>query len=68
MHVSGYGAVGLHSDRPGYGTSAEAMSGFARLVGEPGGPPLPPTFMPADGVASQAATVTFTAAEARLST
>ncbi|MFD7003339.1 hypothetical protein ACFWA5_45630 [Streptomyces mirabilis] len=46
----------------------EAMSGFAHLVGEPGGPPSPPTFLPADGVASQAATMTFTAAEARSST
>ncbi|MEU9347663.1 CoA transferase [Streptomyces sp. NPDC048278] len=56
LHVSGYGAGGPHSDRPGYGTLAEAMSGFAHLVGEPGGTPSLPPFMLADGVASLAAT------------
>jgi crotonobetainyl-CoA:carnitine CoA-transferase CaiB-like acyl-CoA transferase len=44
------------SDRPGYGTLAEAMSGFAHFVGEPDRPPSLPPFMPADGVASLAAT------------
>ncbi|MFF3467198.1 CaiB/BaiF CoA transferase family protein [Streptomyces sp. NPDC001984] len=56
LHVSGYGAGGPYSDKPGYGTLAEAMSGFAHLVGEPGGPPSLPPFMLADGVASLAAT------------
>ncbi|MET8983450.1 CoA transferase [Streptomyces sp. NPDC004539] len=56
LHVTGYGAGGPHSDRPGYGTLAEAMSGFAHLVGEPGGPPSLPPFMLADGVAAQTAT------------
>jgi crotonobetainyl-CoA:carnitine CoA-transferase CaiB-like acyl-CoA transferase len=56
LHVSGYGQGGPKSDRPGYGTLAEAMSGFAHLTGEPDGPPTLPPFMLADGVASLAAT------------
>jgi crotonobetainyl-CoA:carnitine CoA-transferase CaiB-like acyl-CoA transferase len=56
LHVSGYGAGGPASDRPGYGTLAEAMSGFAHVVGQPDGPPTLPPFMLADGVASLAAT------------
>jgi crotonobetainyl-CoA:carnitine CoA-transferase CaiB-like acyl-CoA transferase len=56
LHVSGYGAGGPDSDKPGYGTLAEAMSGFAHLVGEPDGPPALPPFMLADGVAALAAT------------
>lgn len=55
-HVSGYGAGGPAADRPGYGTLAEAMSGFAHLTGQPDGPPTLPPFMLADGVASMAAT------------
>ena len=55
-HVSGYGRGGPTSDRPGYGTLAEAMSGFAHLTGQPDGPPTLPPFMLADGVASLAAT------------
>ena len=62
LHVSGYGAGGPNSDKPGYGTLAEAMSGFAHLVGEPGGPPSLPPFMLADGVASLAATQAVLAA------
>jgi crotonobetainyl-CoA:carnitine CoA-transferase CaiB-like acyl-CoA transferase len=56
LHVSGYGEGGPFSDKPGYGTLAEAMSGFAHLVGEPAGPPALPPFMLADGVAAQSAT------------
>lgn len=56
LHVSGYGAGGPKSDRPGYGTLAEAMSGFAHLTGQPDGPPTLPPFMLADGVASLAST------------
>jgi len=55
LHVSGYGAGGPCSDRPGYGTLAEAMSGFAHLVGEQDGPPSLPPFMLADGVAALSA-------------
>ena len=56
LHVSGYGGGGPKSDRPGYGTLAEAMSGFAHITGQPDGPPTLPPFMLADGVASLAAT------------
>ena len=56
LHVSGYGRGGPKSDRPGFGTLAEAMSGFAHLTGQPDGPPTLPPFMLADGVAALAAT------------
>jgi crotonobetainyl-CoA:carnitine CoA-transferase CaiB-like acyl-CoA transferase len=55
LHVTGYGRGGPKSDRPGYGTLAEAMSGFAHVTGQPDGPPTLPPFMLADGVAAQAA-------------
>jgi crotonobetainyl-CoA:carnitine CoA-transferase CaiB-like acyl-CoA transferase len=56
LHVSGYGGGGPKSDRPGFGTLAEAMSGFAHVTGQPDGPPTLPPFFLADGVASQSAT------------
>ncbi len=56
LHVSGYGSGGPKSDRPGFGTLAEAMSGFAHVTGQPDGPPTLPPFMLADGVAAQSAT------------
>lgn len=56
LHVSGYGRGGPKSDRPGFGTLAEAMSGFAHLTGQPDGPPTLPPFMLADGVAAMAST------------
>jgi crotonobetainyl-CoA:carnitine CoA-transferase CaiB-like acyl-CoA transferase len=56
LHVSGYGRGGPYADRPGFGTLAEAMSGFAQVTGQPDGPPTLPPFMLADGVAAQAAT------------
>jgi crotonobetainyl-CoA:carnitine CoA-transferase CaiB-like acyl-CoA transferase len=56
LHITGYGRGGPKSDRPGYGTLAEAMSGFAHITGQPDGPPTLPPFMLADGVASLAGT------------
>ncbi len=56
LHVTGYGRGGPASDRPGYGTLAEAMSGFAHVTGQPDGPPTLPPFMLADGVAALAST------------
>jgi crotonobetainyl-CoA:carnitine CoA-transferase CaiB-like acyl-CoA transferase len=56
LHVTGYGLGGPASDRPGFGTLAEAMSGFAHVCGQPDGPPTLPPFMLADGVAAQSAT------------
>jgi crotonobetainyl-CoA:carnitine CoA-transferase CaiB-like acyl-CoA transferase len=55
LHISGYGLRGPKSDRPGFGTLAEAMSGFAHVTGQPDGPPTLPPFFLADGVASQSA-------------
>ena len=49
--VSGFGQTGPYARRPGFGTLAEAMSGFAAMSGEPGGPPLLPPLALADGVA-----------------
>ena len=51
LRVTGYGQTGPYSSRPGFGTLAEAMSGFSHLVGEPGGPPTLPPFPLADGIA-----------------
>ncbi|GAA1576778.1 CoA transferase [Dactylosporangium maewongense] len=51
VHVTGYGAGGPYSDRPGFGTIGEAMSGFAHLTGEPDGPPTLPGLMLADCIA-----------------
>jgi crotonobetainyl-CoA:carnitine CoA-transferase CaiB-like acyl-CoA transferase len=56
LHVSGFGGGGPASDRPGFGTLAEAMSGFAHVTGQPDGPPTLPPFFLADGVAAQSAT------------
>ncbi|ORA17486.1 CaiB/BaiF CoA transferase family protein [Mycobacterium asiaticum] len=52
LHITGYGLTGPKSERPGFGTLGEAMSGFAHLTGPAGGPPTLPPFMLADGVAS----------------
>jgi crotonobetainyl-CoA:carnitine CoA-transferase CaiB-like acyl-CoA transferase len=50
--VTGFGQTGPYARRAGFGTLAEAMSGFAALNGEPDGPPLLPPFALADGVAA----------------
>lgn len=52
--VTGFGQKGPYRSRPGFGTLAEAMSGFAAMTGEPDGPPTLPPFGLADGVASLA--------------
>jgi crotonobetainyl-CoA:carnitine CoA-transferase CaiB-like acyl-CoA transferase len=52
--VSGFGQTGPYTGRPGFGTLAEAMSGFAALNGEPDGAPLLPPLALADGVAALA--------------
>jgi len=62
LHVSGFGAGGPNSDRPGFGTLAEAMSGFAHIVGQPEGPPNLPPFMLADSIASTFGTYAVLAA------
>lgn len=52
LHITGFGLSGPKSERPGFGTLGEAMSGFANITGEADGPPTLPPFMLADGVAS----------------
>jgi crotonobetainyl-CoA:carnitine CoA-transferase CaiB-like acyl-CoA transferase len=52
LRMSGFGQTGPYSERPGFGTLAEAMSGFAYLNGFPDSPPLlPPTGL-ADNIAA----------------
>jgi crotonobetainyl-CoA:carnitine CoA-transferase CaiB-like acyl-CoA transferase len=48
--VTGFGQIGPYKNRPGFGTLAEAMSGFAAMTGEPNGPPTLPPFGLADGI------------------
>jgi formyl-CoA transferase len=56
LRISGFGQDGPYSSRPGFGTLAEAMSGFAYLNGyEDGTPLLPPTGL-ADNVAAMFST------------
>ncbi|WP_455361931.1 CaiB/BaiF CoA transferase family protein [Streptomyces sp. SYSU K21746] len=50
--VTGFGQFGPYSRRPGFGTLAEAMSGFAVITGEPDGPPTLPPFGLADSIAA----------------
>ena len=51
VRVTGFGQTGPYSKRPGFGTLAEAMSGFAHVTGQPDGPPTLPPFGLADGIA-----------------
>jgi crotonobetainyl-CoA:carnitine CoA-transferase CaiB-like acyl-CoA transferase len=53
--VSGFGQTGPYSSRPGFGTIAEAMSGFAYINGWPDTPPTAPPFGFADSIAGFAA-------------
>lgn len=53
--VTGFGQFGPMARRPGFGTLAESMSGFAHASGQPDGPPTLPPFALADGIAALAA-------------
>lgn len=55
VRVTAYGQIGPYARRPGFGTIAEAMSGFASITGQPDGPPTLPPFGLADGVSGIAA-------------
>lgn len=50
--VSGFGQIGPYSRRPGFGTLAEAMTGFAYMTGDPDRPPTLPPFGLADSYAA----------------
>lgn len=49
--VTGFGQTGPYAARAGFGTLAEAMSGFAHLTGQEDGPPTLPAFGLADSIA-----------------
>jgi crotonobetainyl-CoA:carnitine CoA-transferase CaiB-like acyl-CoA transferase len=51
VRVTGFGQTGPLSSQPGFGTLAEAFSGFAHITGTSDGPPTLPPFGLADGVA-----------------
>ena len=50
--ASGFGQTGPYKMRPGFGTIAEAFSGFSNVTGEKNGPPTLPNFGLADGIAA----------------
>jgi formyl-CoA transferase len=51
LSISAYGQTGPYALRPGFGTLAEAMSGYAYINGQADGPPTLPSFGLADGIA-----------------
>ena len=51
VRVSGFGQTGPYRERPGFGTIAEAVSGYAFLNGWPETPPTAPPFGFADSIA-----------------
>ncbi len=53
--ITGFGQSGPYASRAGFGTLAEAMSGFAAATGEPDGPPTLPPMGLADTLAGYAA-------------
>jgi crotonobetainyl-CoA:carnitine CoA-transferase CaiB-like acyl-CoA transferase len=53
--ITGFGQQGPYRNRPGFGTLAESMSGFAEITGLPDGPPTLPPFGLADSIAAMAA-------------
>jgi crotonobetainyl-CoA:carnitine CoA-transferase CaiB-like acyl-CoA transferase len=57
LRTTGFGQVGPYAHRPGFGTLAESLSGFAHLTGAPDGPPTLPPFALADGIAALAGAV-----------
>jgi len=50
LSISAFGQTGPYSPRAGFGTLAEAMSGYAYATGQPDGPPTLPSFGLADAV------------------
>jgi formyl-CoA transferase len=55
VRISGYGQTGPKSEQPGFGTAAEAMSGFAHVNGFPDREPLLPPIALADMAAGMTA-------------
>lgn len=66
LRMSGYGQTGPYAEKPGFGTLAEAMSGFAYVNGfEDREPLLPPTGL-ADNIAALYATFSVMFAATRM--
>jgi crotonobetainyl-CoA:carnitine CoA-transferase CaiB-like acyl-CoA transferase len=57
LRTTAFGQFGPYSNRPGFGTIAESMSGFAAITGQSDGPPTLPPFGLADGIAGLAGAV-----------
>src|SRR5690606_28887256 len=55
VRITGFGQTGPYASRPGFGTLAESMSGFAHLTGPADGPPTLPAFGLADTICGIAA-------------
>ncbi len=55
LRLTGFGQKGPYAKRPGFGTLAEAMSGFAFMTGSEDGPPTLPSFGLADSICGIAA-------------
>ena len=55
LRLTGFGQTGPYAKRPGFGTLAEAMSGFAFMTGSADGPPTLPSFGLADSICGIAA-------------
>ena len=60
--ITGFGQTGPYAQRAGFGTLAEAMSGFAHLTGFPDMPPTLPAFGLADSICAVAASSAITMA------
>ncbi|HEY3062841.1 MAG TPA: CoA transferase, partial [Chloroflexota bacterium] len=54
LRTTAFGQHGPYAARPGFGTIAESLSGFAAITGQPDGPPTLPPFGLADGIAGLA--------------
>jgi crotonobetainyl-CoA:carnitine CoA-transferase CaiB-like acyl-CoA transferase len=52
VRTTGFGQTGPYATRPGFGTLAESMTGYAHTNGFPDGPPTLPPFALGDGVAA----------------
>lgn len=62
LRITGFGQSGPYSSRPGFGTLAEAMSGFAHLTGPADRPPTLPSFGLADSICAIAGSSAVTMA------
>jgi crotonobetainyl-CoA:carnitine CoA-transferase CaiB-like acyl-CoA transferase len=57
LRTTAFGQFGPYAGRPGFGTIAESLSGFAAITGQPDGPPTLPPFGLADGIAGLAGAI-----------